>query len=218
MKLAAIFDMDGTVTDSVGGIARTLNAILARRGLPTHPLEKYNAELVGRGSEYLVHRALPEGSGEALYESVFREYIAAYRECCAAGVPTYPGIPEMLRALRGNGIATAVLTNKPQDAADELRGSTFNGLLDCVLGAAPDIPRKPDPALLPLLIQKLDCRCIAYAGDSEVDMQVGKTCGVFTIGVTWGTRTGEFLKAHGADALADTAEELTRIILAQKEA
>ena len=121
----------------------------------------------------------------------------------------YPGIPQLLQRLRAQGVLTAVITNKPQPQADALRESTFHGMLDAIWGQREGFPLKPDPTLAQELIRELEARPVAYVGDSQVDISLGKNLGLPTVLMTWGSRTAEELRSADPDAvLADTAAQL----------
>ncbi|GAA5481604.1 HAD family hydrolase [Haloferula sargassicola] len=191
MTEALIFDLDGTLVDSLPGIAAALNAALSDAGLPTHPEEKVR-DFVGSGSLELARRALPartETTAEAL-EAAFRDHYAhTWRE----GTEFYPGIEEMLASLGGRKLA--LLSNKPHSFTREIADFLFEkGLFDRVLGQSDDFPRKPAPdSTLALLagwgISPENAR---FVGDSAIDRQTAENAGVPFIGVTWGYH-------HGAD-------------------
>ena len=139
MKPLVLFDMDGTLLDSVPTIALCCNRALAENGLPQHPIPKYNS-MVGWGMRRLITLACPEGSGEQTLEKVMAAYDRIYtEECCQKGI-LYPGVEQLLCRLRQKGVLTAVITNKPQRQADALYRSTFSGLLDAVWGQREGMP------------------------------------------------------------------------------
>ena len=213
MKPLVLFDMDGTLLDSVPAIARCCNRALAENGLPQHPLPKYNS-MVGWGMRRLITLACPEGSGEQTLAKVMAAYDRIYtEECCQKGI-LYPGVEQLLRRLRQKGVLTAVITNKPQRQADALYRSTFSGLLDAVWGQREGMPLKPDPTLARALIESLEGRAAAYVGDSPVDIALGAHLGLPAILMTWGSKTAEELRAADPNAvLADSAEELQRLLV-----
>ena len=211
MKKLILFDMDGTLLDSVPSIAACCNRALAQNGLPGHPPAAYNG-MVGWGVRRLIALACPPDAAPALREQVLFSYNEIYLEECHRPGRIYPGLAELLRELRAKGILTAVISNKPEAQATALFHSTFEGLLDAVWGQREGLPLKPDPTLARELVRSLQGTLIAYVGDSAVDLELGKNLGVLTFAVTWGSRSREALSAAGGDALADTPEELYRAL------
>lgn len=213
MTPVILFDLDGTLLDSLADITFSGNAALEKNGLPTHTQEEYRG-YVGNGADMLIRRMLgPEAFGE-YGEQVKKDYMAIYGDLCARGGKVFPGVMELLGALRGAGFLTAVVSNKPEVQTRLIWQSTFGDALDLAQGQIEGIPRKPDPAGPREVLRRLGGVCAAYVGDSEVDMQTGKNCGFYTVGVTWGMRSRQVLLESGADRLADTMEELTGILLA----
>ena len=213
MKPLVLFDMDGTLLDSVPTIALCCNRALAENGLPQHPIPKYNS-MVGWGMRRLITLACPVGSGEQTLAKVMAAYDRIYTEECRQKGILYPGVEQLLRRLRQKGVLTAVITNKPQRQADALYRSTFSGLLDAVWGQREGMPLKPDPTLARALIESLEGRAAAYVGDSPVDVALGAHLGLPTILMTWGSKTAEELRAADPNAvLADSAEELQRLLV-----
>ena len=207
MKKLILFDMDGTLLDSVPSIAACCNRALEQNGLPVHPPAAYNG-MVGWGVRRLITLACPPDAAPALREQVLSSYNKIYLEECRRPGRIYPGLAELLRELREMGILTAVISNKPEAQATALFHSTFEGLLDAVWGQREGFPLKPDPTLARELTHLLDAGLIAYVGDSAVDLELGKNLGVPTFAVTWGSRTREELSAAGGGTITDTPEQL----------
>lgn len=208
MKPLVLFDMDGTILNSVPTIAESCNAALAENGLPQHPLPAYNG-MVGNGMRVLIRRACPADAPAELQEKVIASYDRIYTEACRQPGIIYPGIPALLQKLRTQGVLTAVISNKPQPQADALKESTFPGMLDAIWGQREGFPLKPDPTLALALIGELHARPVAYVGDSQVDIALGKNLDLPTILMTWGSRTpAELLAADPGAILAATAGEL----------
>jgi phosphoglycolate phosphatase len=207
---ALIFDLDGTLIDSLPGIAASLNHALADRGLPVHPLPAVRS-FIGNGSLELARRSLPPGSPDSLapqVEAGFRQHYAAH---WPSGTFLYPGIAAMVRDLAAAGHPLAVLSNKPHPFTVEIVRHFFpDEPFDEVLGHAPEHPRKPAPdSALQLLarwgVRPRDAR---FVGDSTVDRETAGRAGIPFIGVAWGY--------HPPDALGptvlDTPEDLDGII------
>ena len=213
MTPVILFDLDGTLLDSLADIASCGNAALEKNGLPTHTLEEYRG-YIGNGVDMLIRRMMsPEAFGE-YGAQVKSDYMTIYGDLCARGGKVFPGVMELLGTLRKAGFLTAVISNKPEVQTRLIWQSTFKGFLDLAQGQLEGIAKKPDTAGPREVLRRLGGVCTAYVGDSEVDMQTGKNCGFYTVGVTWGMRSREVLLENGTDRLADTVEELTEILLA----
>lgn len=207
-----LFDLDGTLLDSIGDIAYSGNAALEKSGLRPHTEEEYR-RYIGNGVDMIIRRMLGPELVERYGAQVKSDYMTIYNDLCAKGGRPYPGVMEMLRTLQKAGFLTAVISNKPEVQTELLWKSTFGDALNLAQGHIDGIPRKPDPAGPREVLRRLNGVCAAYIGDSEVDMQTGKNCGFYTVGVTWGMKSRQELVENGADRLADTMEELTEILL-----
>ena len=211
MKPVLLFDLDGTLLDSLADITRCGNEALALLGLPLHTQKEYQG-YIGNGARLLVQRMLAPKDRPAYEEQVYANYMRIYEGLCAQGCNPFPGVLDMLRTLQKAGFLTAVISNKPDSQTRLVWESTFGNTLDLAQGQLEGIPTKPDPAGPREVLRRLDGVCAAYIGDSEVDMQTGKNCGFYTIGVTWGMKPREMLLENGADALADSVEELAALL------
>ena len=211
----AVFDLDGTLVDSLTDLALSVNKGLKEAGLPEHPVDRYN-RFVGNGRAVLIRRAVGEGRAEELYEQVLRTFDREYRLHCNDNTAAYDGCAEMLRTLDENGIATAVLSNKPDEFMDKILGKLYPGhrFLEA-WGQKPQYKCKPDREALHAMlslhsIAPEDC---VYIGDSDVDVLTARNAGVKMAGVSWGFRGRKELLDAGAPFVADNAEELTRYLL-----
>jgi phosphoglycolate phosphatase len=205
---AVVFDLDGTLVDSLGDIADAMNHALAHHGLPTHPEADY-LRFVGEGVKALVRQAVPTGR-EDLHEPVLATYRAHYDAHLFDRTVPYPGIPGVLGALAEVGVRMAVLSNKSDGFVKRLVAKLLPGVpFVAVYGERPGVPRKPDPTAALGLAAALGVRPAAcgFVGDTAVDMDTARAAGMYGVGVTWGFRSHE-LQAHGARAVARTAEEL----------
>ncbi len=211
MKPVLLFDLDGTLLDSLADITRCGNEALALLGLPLHTQKEYQG-YIGNGARLLVQRMLAPKDRPAYEEQVYANYMRIYEGLCAQGCNPFPGVLDMLRTLQKAGFLTAVISNKPDSQTRLVWESTFGNTLDLAQGQLEGVPTKPDPAGPREVLHRLDGVCAAYIGDSEVDMQTGKNCGFYTIGVTWGMKPREMLLENGADALADSVEELAALL------
>lgn len=208
MPRAVIFDLDGTLLDSVGDIAAAVNTVLAEEGLPVHPLSAFY-QMVGEGAEVLLQRAV--APLELRPEWLVR-YKALYLQRMYDQTRIYPGVASALEQLVAAGMPLAVLSNKPHEATAALVRHYFPVVpWRAVAGQRPNWPRKPDPAAALDLCQQLgtapgDCW---FVGDTAVDLQTARNAGLRPLGVTWGFRPGEAaMAAHVADDAAQMVQFL----------
>jgi len=213
MIRGVIFDLDGTLVDTLEDLAGTMNHLLRRDGYPVHPVEDYRY-FVGRGILNTIREALPEAeAGRA--ESYLDDFTAFYEGHCLDATRPYEGIPELLEDLRTDGYALAVVTNKNEALARRIVGALFPGFpLELVRGARPGCPLKPDPrgALETVTALGLKPREIVMAGDSGVDMETACGAGFFPCGVLWGYRAREELAGAGAQFFADHPREVGEFV------
>lgn len=215
MYKTCIFDLDGTLTDTLESITYSVNLTLRRMGLGGVTKEQCRM-FVGSGARVLMERAL-RACGDATLSRI-EEAMEIYKEVfalnCTYHVKPYDGIPEMLEELKKAGISLSVLSNKPDgQTVDVVRTFFGETLFDFVQGQKEGIPRKPDPAGVFAIMEKngADPRECLYIGDSDVDMHTGKNAGVRTIGVSWGFRSREVLEESGADAVIESPGMLVKI-------
>ncbi len=217
MTKLAIFDLDGTLLNTVEDLGNATNYALTQCGFPTYPIEAYY-QMVGRGIYNLFRAAVP--SEHATEDNVrkmasfFLPYYDAHK--CDLTRP-YDGILQMLETITGRGVCLAVASNKYQDGAEKLV-SHFFGEYDFVkiLGQREGQPIKPDPAIVDQILAEVPSVTKAetvYVGDSNVDMQTGSNAAVRTIGVSWGFRSREELAAYNPSSIVDTPAQLTEVIL-----
>ena len=207
-----IFDLDGTLIDSLDDLADAMNFALEKNGLPTHEREKYRF-MVGSGISVLADRAMvvPSGTCAELKESVLADFSSYYRTHCTELTRPYDGIVQLLRELEARNVAAAVLSNKPDEFAGEIVEQLFPDYsFAAVWGKQDRFPRKPDPAsvnaMLSMLgLQKDEC---LYIGDSDVDMLTAANAGLRKIGVSWGFRPVSELEQAGADSIAYSPSDI----------
>ena len=213
-----IFDLDGTLLNTIADLAKSTNHALCANGFPTHPVEAYR-RFVGNGIAKLFERALPEG--EKTEENIRRlreVFLPYYREHDTEQSAPYPGISTLLRRLQERNVLVAVASNKYHAATCKLVAHYFPEIRFAkVLGQREGIAPKPNPAIVYeiLAATAVDRRKALYAGDSNVDMQTALNSGVAACGVTWGFRPRAELEAFHPSYIADTAEEIADIALAQ---
>lgn len=199
---AAIFDLDGTLADTLADIAAAMNHALAALAMPTHDLEAYR-RFVGEGVEQLATRALPTGRQEFRPELIER-YIARYGDVLLDKSRPYDGIPELLDELDKRGVPLAVLSNKPDPSTQRVVAGLFPpGRFASVVGRRADMPRKPDPrgALAIAGAVGIAPAEFAFVGDTAIDMNTAVAAGMFPVGAAWGFRPEE-LKPNGARLVA----------------
>ncbi|MGE5599497.1 MAG: HAD family hydrolase [Bacteroidota bacterium] len=211
---AVLFDLDGTLLDTLDDLAASMNAVLAGRGLPGHPVEAYR-HFVGDGMETLVRRALPAGSDEAAIAASLAAMRAEYGRRWADQTRPYPGVPDMLDALAARGLPMAILSNKP----DDFSRLTVERLLPrwrfrAVVGMRPGVPRKPDPAAALQIASELKIppNQFIYLGDTGTDMCTARGAGMYAVGALWGFRTAEELRENGAARLIAAPGELLALL------
>ena len=203
---AVLFDLDGTLLDTLADLGDSMNAVLVGLGYPAHELDAYRY-FVGDGVENLVRRTLPENvrADAALVRSVVARMRAEYSRRWKDKTRLYDGIPELLDGLLSKGIRLAILSNKPHTAVLEVVDHFFGKWhFDAALGARPDVPIKPDAgaALEVARTMALSPAAFLYLGDTNTDMITAAAAGMFPVGALWGFRTEEELRASGALALA----------------
>ena len=210
-----IFDLDGTLLDTIGDLAVACNAMLARRGLPGHTYADY-CHFVGNGILRLVERALPEELRTPDEVAAARaDFVAYYTDHIDLHTRPYDGIPELLDELHARGIRLAVASNKFQRGTEKLIRRYFPGLpFEAVLGQRPDVPLKPDPAVVEEILAATGVprERVLYVGDSGIDMLTAAAARVRSAGVTWGFRAREELQEAGAGALVDRPAELLALL------
>jgi phosphoglycolate phosphatase len=206
-----IFDLDGTLIDSLGDLADAMNAVLEDRGYQVHPRDSYR-HFVGDGIELLVRRALPSEVGSASSVSQFVGLMRQeYSKRCLATTRPFPEIPKLLATLRTRKIYTAVLSNKPDAPTRTLVGELFaDHPFAAVRGERSGVPRKPDPTSTLEIISDVGMspQQTVFVGDTPIDMKTGASAGTRTIGVTWGFRDARELLEAGADHIIDRPLEL----------
>lgn len=209
-----IFDLDGTVLDTLADLTAALNHALLNNGLPPRTLPEVRS-FVGNGIRKLIERGVPSGTPEAVIGAVHADFTAYYEKHCADATAPYAGVRELLAALRAAGYRTAVVSNKADYAVQKLVKKYFPGDFDFAVGETPEMRRKPAPdmvfaALSALNVPKEEA---LFVGDSEVDIETARAAGIPCVSVTWGFKDRDFLLAHGAETLIDTPRELLGVKL-----
>ncbi|MDE6277848.1 MAG: HAD family hydrolase [Muribaculaceae bacterium] len=215
MKKFVIFDLDGTLLNSIDDLATATNHALSSLGFPKHGLWVYPT-MVGNGVSKLLERALPEDARDETNLARMRQAFMSYYDehCCDATKP-YPGIPELLKELTHRGIGLAVTSNKYESAVEKLIGHYFpDAAWKAVLGHTEGLPTKPDPSIVFKALSiyptpKAEC---LYVGDSGVDMETARRACIESVGVAWGFRTILELKQAYADHIISMPNQLLNFI------
>lgn len=214
--MIAIFDLDGTLVNSIQDLANAVNYGLRELGYPEHNVTAYR-KFVGNGAEKLCYRALPDDKKSDTKElhALFSGY---YGEHFLDNTILYPNIKETIFKLAKNHVFLNVATNKPQDFARKIIRKLLPEVnFINVLGGCDDRPKKPDSAVIKEILASLpSCDNIFMIGDSNVDIQTAKNAGLISIGCTWGFRNRQELSDEGADYIIDTADEIAEIILGER--
>ena len=216
MRDTILFDMDGTLLDTLEDLHDAVNDVLGRWHCPACTMEETRA-YVGNGATRLLEQAAPELLASPEREAVLAEFQKIYLDHCTVKARPYPGVPELLEELGRRGFSLAVVTNKPHGAARTLGEKWFPGVL--VAGVREDGLRKPDPAFLDAALAELGSsreRSI-YVGDSEVDVKTAAAAGLPCVIVDWGFRTRAQLLASGARDIVSTAPELLERLTAWEQ-
>ncbi len=204
-----IFDLDGTLADTLDGIAVCMNDVLARRGLPTHERDAYR-RMIGNGVHKLVERALPDDQRHRATDFL-AEYLPHLQQRGTELATLYEGIPQMLDALAERGVTMAVLSNKPHDATVDVVKHLLDGWpWRIVRGHVEGTPVKPDPTTALQICDELGVAPdgVFYVGDSNVDMDLATHAGFIGLGAGWGIRGRAELEAHGARHVFDSPGQL----------
>jgi len=212
---AVIFDLDGTLLDTLSDLGSSMNNVLAENGFPVHTLERYKY-MIGDGVEFLVKRALPpDYRNEATVKNMMTQYRDEYNKNWNHQTIPYKGIVELINELSSASIKLAVLSNKPHDFTKKCVGEFLSfEKFDIILGHRPGIPPKPDPKGAVEITKQfmIPPGQFLYLGDTDVDMKTAVATGMYPVGVLWGFRTGSELTENGAKILINEPAELMKII------
>ena len=209
---AVIFDLDGTLLNTLKDIADTVNAVLAAMSLPVHDDESYKGH-VGRGIENLIRNVMPKDRIDEETIEAFKTLEGINRSL--AHTKPYEGIPELLTTLSERGVKRAVLSNRPDESAKRLIARLLGAWrFDCICGARDGIPLKPDGGGACWIAGQLGidpARCL-FLGDSDVDMMAARDAGMYPVGALWGFRPAEELTASGAAELIKRPQDLLQVV------
>jgi phosphoglycolate phosphatase len=208
-----IFDMDGTILNTLEDLADATNYALEKNKLPKRSIDEIRF-FVGNGIGKLIERAVPENSDKTLTDKVFEDFMPYYGEHCADKTRAYDGICETISEIRKRGYLTAVVSNKADSAVQTLCEDYFPNMFDYAVGEKKGARRKPYPDSVYDVLEKLGVEKAeaVYIGDSDVDVSTARNAGMNVIGVSWGFRGRKLLCSYGADVIIDKPEELLDII------
>lgn len=213
----AIFDLDGTILDTLEDLADSLNFALETSGYPTRTIDEVR-RFVGNGIRKLMERGVPAGTPKEAIDQVHERFTEHYKVHCADKTRPYDGIPELLKDFRQAGCKTAVVSNKADYGVQELCGQYFKGMFDVAVGERTGILKKPAPDSVNevLRLLKVDRADAVYIGDSEVDIETAANAGMDHIIVDWGFRETGFLKERGAKRMVSDPKKIEGIILGEQ--
>lgn len=211
MKKTIIFDLDGTLLNTIADIANSVNAALWENGLPYRSMDEVR-RFVGNGARKLIERCVEDDPTK--YDAVFSAFESVYGEDCINQTRPYSGIMALLRRLKAEGYTLGVLSNKPDFAVVKLCRHFFDGLLDFAVGQKDGVKVKPDPTLLLKELESVgaDTSVCVYVGDGETDVACARAAGISFVGVDWGYRSADDLRAAGAELIACCPEELYSLV------
>lgn len=214
MYSLAIFDLDGTLLDTLGDLHASVNFALREFGFPERTIDEVR-RFIGNGVVKLMERSTPDGIDAETQKACLDVFRAHYLEHMSDTTAPYANVIDLLKKLRAKGIKIAVVSNKLHTAVEELCDSYFTGLIDKAVGVSVEAERKPSPINVIRTAEHFNAElheCI-YIGDSEVDVQTAHNADVQCIGITWGFRDRECLMENGCDFISDTADEVYSLII-----
>lgn len=208
-----IFDLDGTLLNTLADLAAATNHALAEHKLPQRTTDEVR-RFVGNGIRKLIERAVPADTPAELQEEVFASFNRYYMQHCADSTRPYEGVPQLLQQLRAAGCRTAIVSNKADYGVQALAKQYFDGQLDAACGERAGIAKKPAPDMLLAIMRQLKAEPArtVYIGDSDTDLDTARNAGVACIGACWGFRGRAFLEAHGAKLLAENVGDIWELI------
>lgn len=208
-----IFDLDGTLLNTLEDLKDSTNYALRQFGYPEHSLDDVR-RFVGNGVQKLIERAIPDGIENSDFQNCLKIFKENYAENMYNKTAPYTGIPELLRQLKDNGFKTAVVSNKFDMAVKHLCKTYFGDLIPVAIGESENVRKKPAPDSVFRAIELLKStpETSIYCGDSDVDVYTARNAGLKCIGVTWGFRSRELLEAEGADYIVDSPVQILELL------
>ena len=208
-----IFDMDGTLLDSLTDLQNTLNYCFKEEGFPERNYQEVRS-FVGNGLRTLIERAVPQGTTDKKIDEILEVFKPHYMAHCMDFTAPYEGVSDMLSALKESGYKMAIVSNKADEALKHLSQQFFGKYIDVAIGERAGMNKKPAPDLVYIAMKELGAtkENTVYIGDSEVDYQTAVNSGLPCISVLWGFRDKELLKGYGADCFANTPQEVVNML------
>lgn len=215
---AVIFDMDGTLLNTLDDLADAVNYALRRMGMPERTLEEVRY-FVGNGVRRLMELSVPDGFDNPAFEKTFAVFKEYYGEHCNDKTRAYDGVVELLRELRDEGYALAIVSNKLDSAVKELSEIYFQGIVKVAIGEREGVAKKPAPDTVYAALKELrmPAERAVYVGDSDVDVMTAKNSGLPCISVLWGFRDRKFLEENGGVTFAETPREVKQYLVVRDE-
>ncbi len=212
MYNTAIFDLDGTLLNTLNDLYTGVNYALKLNGFPERTIDEVKS-FIGNGAKMLIYKSIGQVTTDEVFDKVYNDYCEYYSLHKNDTTNPYNGVIDMLSALKAKNIKLAILTNKPDLPAKELALEVFPNIFDQVKGQTNDMDKKPAPDGIFYILDMLDSKLdeSIFVGDSEVDIHTGKNAGIYTIGVSWGFRTTDELKKAGADIIIDDTSEILKL-------
>jgi len=211
-KKAVVFDLDGSLLDTLEDLADAVNHILKKYGYPERSVLEIR-RFLGSGAAHLIEHSLPVKLGEEDFNSILEDYKEYYKAHSTIKTRPYDGVLQVLENLKKHGIYTAVVSNKPDSSAKKLCERYFGELIDFSVGDRADICRKPSADPVKMALSSLECEKAVFVGDSEIDVETANNSELPCISLTWGFRDRDFLEDKGAYCFAENADELETLIL-----
>lgn len=210
---AIIWDLDGTLMDTLQDLYLSVNHALSQYNMPQRTYEEVR-QFVGNGVRRLMILSVPDGEENPLFEEVFASFKSYYVLHCQDNTGLYPGIRETLECLKTAGYRMAIVSNKLQAGVDELYEAYFKELVEVAIGERPNVKRKPQPDMVHLAMRHLGVTAneVVYIGDSEVDVATARNTGIPCISVLWGFRDRKTLVQHGATLFVNKPQELVEML------
>lgn len=208
-----VFDMDGTILDTLKDLKNSMNHTLRLYNMPERTLDEIRS-FVGNGIRKLIERAAVSGTPETIIEAIHKDFMKHYEVHCADFTKPYDGVNDLILELKSRGYKTAVVSNKAHDAVLDLCDQYFPALFDLALGEKPEIAKKPAADMVNLALEKLQIsrEKAVYIGDSDVDVATARNSNLDMIAVDWGFRTREFLVEQGAKTIVSHPEEILQLV------
>lgn len=208
-----VFDMDGTILDTLEDLKNCMNHTLKLYNMPERTINEIRS-FVGNGILKLIERAVAEGTTAETIKAIHKDYMAYYELHCTDFTRPYDGINDLIHNLRERGYKTAVVSNKAHDAVLSLCDQYFPNLFDLAIGERPEIDKKPAPDMVNLVLEQLQVsrEKAVYIGDSDVDVATARNSNLDMIAVDWGFRTREFLTEQGAETIVSKPEEILELV------